>query len=118
MTNPNLTENEFTADLGLDLVSQASIRIADEGPDISPEHIHHMFERFYRSDEARDRGTGGAGLGLAICKRIVEAHGGRIEVESTPGERATFIVYSPLAGANPGLLRQIDAVLKQRGGET
>ncbi len=93
---------------------EAVIRVADEGPGIAPEHIPHVFDRFYRADEARDRGAGGAGLGLAICKRIIEAHDGRIEVESTPGAGATFTVRLPLAAANPGLLRQIDALLEQR----
>ena len=94
---------------------EAVIEVADQGPGIAPEHLGHVFDRFYRSDDSRHRETGGAGLGLAISKRIVEAHGGHIEVESEPGRGATFRVRLPLAGANPALLRQIDAVLKGEG---
>ncbi len=85
----------------------AIVTVADEGPGIAPEHVDHIFDRFYRSDEARDRKTGGAGLGLAICKRIVEAHGGHIEVESTPGEGTVFHFWLPLAGADPNLAARL-----------
>jgi len=61
--------------------------VADQGPGIPPEHLPHIFERFYRVDPGRDRERGGTGLGLAISKMIIEAHGGRIEVErSAPGD--------------------------------
>jgi len=55
-----------------------------------------VFERFYRADEARNRDSGGAGLGLAIAEKLVEEHGGRIAAESTPGEGSTFTVTLPL----------------------
>jgi signal transduction histidine kinase len=55
-----------------------------------------VFERFYRGDKTRARATGGAGLGLAIVKQLVEAHGGRVWVESTEGQGATFSFTLPL----------------------
>nr|WP_041707312.1 ATP-binding protein [Alicyclobacillus acidocaldarius] len=72
--------------------------MADNGVGIPKVHHPHVFERFYRVDEARSRAKGGAGLGLAICKAIVEAHGGRMEWESEPGEGAVFTVTLPVAG--------------------
>lgn len=59
--------------------------VCDEGPGIPARHLPHVLERFYRVDEARMRGTGGAGLGLAIVEEIVQAHGGRVEIESMVG---------------------------------
>ena len=82
----------------LDLVhgaQEAIIRVRDTGPGIPAEHLPHIFERFYRIDSARARQTGGTGLGLAISREIVEAHGGRIEVESTIGAGSTFTVVLP-----------------------
>lgn len=64
--------------------------ITDQGPGIPREHQDRLFERFYRQDTARTEGNGGTGLGLAICKHIIRNHGGRIWVESIPGEGATF----------------------------
>jgi len=80
---------------------KAVVEVADEGPGIAPEHMTHIFDRFYRSDEARSREAGGAGLGLAISKRIVEAHGGDLGVESTPGKGTLFRFSIPLAERNP-----------------
>lgn len=71
------------------------IWVHDAGPGIPPEHLPHLFKRFYRVDSARDRASGGTGLGLAITKAIVEAHGGRIWAESTPGAGATFHIVLP-----------------------
>lgn len=94
---------------------EAVIEVTDRGPGISAEHIPHIFDRFYRSDEARSREAGGAGLGLAITKRIVEAHEGRIEAESEPGEWTTFRVHLPLASANPELLKRLQRMGAGRG---
>lgn len=73
------------------------IAVADTGPGIEPEHLPFVFNRFYRSDEARARNSGGMGLGLAIAKEFVAAHQGRIEVESRLGQGTVFIVELPFA---------------------
>jgi heavy metal sensor kinase len=71
----------------------ACISVRDTGSGIAPKHLPHVFERFYRADSART--AGGAGLGLAICRWIAEAHGGRIEVQSELGVGSTFTVWLP-----------------------
>ncbi|GIM28047.1 sensor histidine kinase [Clostridium polyendosporum] len=71
------------------------ISIEDSGIGISKEHLSHIFERFYRVDESRTRNTGGAGIGLAITKAIVSAHGGGITVESNINEGTIFRIYLP-----------------------
>lgn len=75
--------------------SKAVIRVTDSGRGIPPETIPHIFDRFYRADKARSRSEGGAGLGLAIAKWIVEAHGGSIRADSRPGQGTTFTVELP-----------------------
>jgi heavy metal sensor kinase len=77
---------------------KAKIVFADSGIGIPAKHLPHIFERFYRVDESRNRSIGGTGLGLAIVKAIAESHGGRIEVASTPGVGSTFTVYLLLVG--------------------
>jgi two-component system OmpR family sensor kinase len=74
----------------------AEIAVSDTGIGIPPDVLPRIFERFYRVDGARSREAGGAGLGLCIAKTIAEAHGGRIEVESTPGAGSTFTVLLPV----------------------
>ncbi len=71
------------------------LTVADRGPGIAADDLPHVFERFYRADKARTRSEGRSGLGLAICKAIVDAHRGRIEVASKPGEGAEFSVWLP-----------------------
>ena len=71
------------------------LTVHNTGPAIAPEHLDHLFERFYRSDAARDRAQGGYGLGLAIAKSIVEAHNGKISVSSTPEAGTSFTVLLP-----------------------
>jgi two-component system phosphate regulon sensor histidine kinase PhoR len=73
------------------------IRVRDEGCGIAAEHLPRLFERFYRVDKARSRQQGGTGLGLAIVKHIVQAHGGTVAVESTPGVGTTFTLRLPNA---------------------
>ena len=73
------------------------VRVVDTGIGIAPESINHVFDRFYRADEARNRDSGGVGLGLAIARELVSDHGGRITAESRPGEGSTFTVQLPLA---------------------
>jgi signal transduction histidine kinase len=68
------------------------ITVADTGTGISAEDLPHVFERFYRSDKSRNRGTGGSGIGLAIAAAIVKAHGGEISAESAEGEGSVFRV--------------------------
>ena len=76
---------------------EAIIMVKDTGIGIPPEEIDKIFERFYRVDKARSRAEGGSGLGLAICRHIVEAHHGRIEVNSEPGKGSVFKVILPLS---------------------
>lgn len=72
------------------------ITVSDDGDGIAAEHLPRLFERFYRADSARDRAHGGSGIGLAIAKALVDAHGGRIGVASAgPGTGATFTVDLP-----------------------
>jgi signal transduction histidine kinase len=80
---------------------QAVLAVADTGMGITSADLPRIFDRFYRADPARSRVAGGSGLGLAIAKWIAEAHDGRIEVESQPGEGATFRVWLPIATARP-----------------
>jgi signal transduction histidine kinase len=75
-----------------DLQERVVIRVEDNGEGIPPEHLPHLFERFYRVDKARDRERGGSGLGLSIVKAIVEAHGGSVWVESEVGQGSIFSV--------------------------
>ncbi len=73
------------------------LAVADTGEGIATEHLGHLFDRFYRVDTARDRDHGGSGIGLAIAKALVEAHGGGISATSAgPGRGATFTVRLPI----------------------
>ncbi len=77
----------------------AVLRISDTGIGIAPEHLVHVFDRFYRVDASRTRATGGSGLGLAIVRRLVECHRGSIDVASQPGHGSEFVVRLPLGPA-------------------
>jgi signal transduction histidine kinase len=71
------------------------VTVSDTGEGIREEDLQHIFERFYRGEKSRNRGTGGAGLGLAIARGIVNAHGGDIRVESQTGKGTQFTFYIP-----------------------
>jgi len=75
--------------------SEAVAEVADDGPGIEPSHLPRIFDRFYRVDEARSRAAGGAGLGLSIARWAVEANGGRLTVESSPGRGSVFSIVLP-----------------------
>jgi signal transduction histidine kinase len=77
--------------------SVCEIRVEDTGPGIPPEHLPFLFERFYRVDQARSRGEGGTGIGLAIARSVVEAHGGRIWAQSEVGRGSVFAFELPLS---------------------
>jgi two-component system OmpR family sensor kinase len=75
----------------------AIVEVTDEGPGLTPGDAARVFERFYRTDAARTRDLGGTGLGLSIVDTLVRAHGGRVDVVTSPGEGATFRVALPVA---------------------
>ena len=74
-----------------------AIEVEDNGPGVRPHERKRIFERFYRADDLLSRQTVGTGLGLAIAKKIVELHGGRIELDSRVGQGSTFRVLLPAA---------------------
>jgi two-component system phosphate regulon sensor histidine kinase PhoR len=76
--------------------NKVTIAVSDTGVGIAADDLTRIFERFYKADRARS--GGGTGLGLAIAKHIVQAHGGQIWAESTPGLGATFSFTLPVAG--------------------
>jgi signal transduction histidine kinase len=84
---------------------EAVVTVSDTGIGIPEEHLPHIFDRFYRIDKARNREDGGTGLGLAIVQSLAQAHDGRVNVTSTPGEGSTFTVYLPIQG--PALRRKV-----------
>ncbi|MBI5592705.1 MAG: PAS domain-containing protein [Deltaproteobacteria bacterium] len=75
--------------------AEVVISFRDHGIGIAAEHLPRLFERFYRADPSRSRKLGGTGLGLAIVKHIVNAHSGRITVESSPGKGSEFVIHIP-----------------------
>ena len=84
---------------------RCEVTVTDTGPGIPAEHLPFVFERFYRADAARargSRGTGGTGIGLAIVRSVVEAHGGSVRAESGPGTGSAFTFDLPLAGQPAG----------------
>jgi heavy metal sensor kinase len=100
----NLVDNaiKYTPDHGTVTLSLfrddswARMEVTDTGRGIAPEHLPHIFDRFYRVDKARSRTSGGTGLGLAIVKGIAEQHGGKVTVTSQPGKGSTFTVWLKL----------------------
>ncbi len=100
----NLVDNaiKYTSDGGTITLSLfrsggwACLEVADTGIGIAPEHLPHIFDRFYRVDKARTKTEGGTGLGLAMAKGIAEQHGGRLTVTSELGKGSTFTVWLKL----------------------
>jgi signal transduction histidine kinase len=81
--------------IGLDLDNKmARITLSDQGPGIEPEHLVHLFKRFYRVP-GQNTSIRGTGLGLYICKKIIQAHQGEMVVESEPGKGTAFSIYLP-----------------------
>jgi signal transduction histidine kinase len=77
-------------------VGMAEVRIADSGVGIPPDRLRLIFEPFYTTKEPDENGHGGTGLGLSVCRQIIEQHHGRIRVESVVGKGSTFTVKLPL----------------------
>ncbi len=77
-------------------VPEVRVAVRDYGPGIAPEHLPRLTERFYRVDVADSRAQGGTGLGLALVKHVLNRHGGRLSIESTPGAGASFTMHLPL----------------------
>jgi two-component system, OmpR family, phosphate regulon sensor histidine kinase PhoR len=73
-----------------DMEAYILVEVSDNGIGIHPEHLNHVFDRFYRVDKSRSRDAGGSGLGLSIVKHIIEAHKQKVNVRSTVGQGATF----------------------------
>ena len=80
---------------------EARVAVRDYGPGIAPEHLPRLTERFYRVDVADSRAQGGTGLGLALVKHILNRHGGRLSIESSYGQGASFTAVLPLGGVPP-----------------
>jgi len=74
---------------------EIAVRFHDNGPGVPIKDQEHLFERFYRVGGDRARQTGGTGLGLSIVKNVARAHGGRVGLESRPGEGSTFSIFLP-----------------------
>jgi two-component system phosphate regulon sensor histidine kinase PhoR len=83
-------------------MAEARLAVRDYGPGIAPEHVPRLTERFYRVDISDSRAQGGTGLGLALVKHVLNRHGGRLSIESTPGAGATFTMHIPLYTAESG----------------
>ncbi|HEY9888513.1 MAG TPA: HAMP domain-containing sensor histidine kinase [Candidatus Obscuribacterales bacterium] len=83
------------------------VAVADTGPGLAPDEVAHVFDRFWRADRSRDRASGGTGIGLTICRRLIELHGGHIEVESTVGQGSIFRFWLPIAIAHTPLENRV-----------
>jgi len=86
---------------------EVRLAVRDYGPGIAPEHLPRLTERFYRVDVADSRAQGGTGLGLALVKHVLNRHGGRLNIESTPGAGATFTMHLPLRTIDSPVTREL-----------
>jgi two-component system, OmpR family, sensor histidine kinase CiaH len=80
--------------------SQAVIEIEDTGIGMNPEDIAHVFDRFYRAEKSRSRGTGGSGLGLSIAHAVIRAHRGKIDIKSVPNKGTRVMITLPISRAS------------------
>ena len=94
-TNLTLAIKAFQASRGLTPDGEICLTVRDTGIGIASDMLPHLFMPFHRGDNSTSRRYGGTGLGLAITRRLVELHGGRIEVESALGEGTTVRIYLP-----------------------
>ena len=81
--------------------AQLVLAVADRGPGVPADEQRRIFDRFYRSPDARGRNVRGSGIGLSLVKHIAEAHGGRVALASAPGQGATFSIFIPVAAGSP-----------------
>lgn len=79
----------------------AGLEVRDTGPGMTADDAGHVFERFYRADASRTRASGGAGPGLSIVASLVQARGGRVELDTAPGQGAVFRVLLPASPPPP-----------------
>ncbi len=94
--NSTITLELHKINSGIESESHIEIKVIDEGIGIEKENLPHIFERFYQIEGSHQKGKAGTGIGLAISKEYIEAHGGAISVESTPGHGTTFTITLPL----------------------
>ena len=99
MTRVHILATGGTIAVGLSVKDAHTVTMycTDSGIGISEQDLPLIFNRFYRADKARSRGTGGIGVGLSIAKALIEAHGGTIDADSELGEGSTFRLHLPLA---------------------
>ncbi len=90
-----LADSQATAVAVKENEDEVTIRITDDGPGIPPDDLPNLFEPFFRVDRSRSKRTGGYGLGLSLCKRIMEAHAGSVTVQNNPRRGATFVLTFP-----------------------
>lgn len=102
--------------LGVDAAAQmGEVRVADSGVGIAPDKLRKIFEPFYSTKDRDEQGQGGTGLGLSLCREVMESHKGRIRVESTLGKGTTFTLKLPLAKSPAGLTTSEPATISKAG---